>query len=446
MTLAPSHEVLGPFALGPKIGGGGMASVYLGRYVAAPGEEPPPGQEVVALKVVKGEFVQSPAYEKMFLDEAHLLTRLNHPNVIRTVGFGSQAGAWFIAMELLMGRTLLDVWEMAASLGKRVPLDVAAWVAREVARGLQHAHDLVDEDDHHRLNIVHRDVNPSNIFIGYDGSVKLIDFGLAKARKRQTKSTRGLIKGKIPYLSPEQIKEDNLDGRSDLYALGTTLWETTTMRRLFKRDTDVATVRAIQRGEVPDPRTFIQDFHAPLWRVIERALRHDRDTRYASAGEMADDLDEVIGSTSDAELRAHLAMLVAELFPGEAEKQADWLSLATGRERTTFLPSVPLAEVPPLEPSVPLLPPEDLEEEDLPPVRELLPPAEPELPEGPRDFLVRIEAPAGPTTPSAALVRTTSATPLPRRPSEAKGIALYAAMGAGAGLAFVLAWMALRSG
>ncbi|HSQ63801.1 MAG TPA: serine/threonine-protein kinase [Polyangiaceae bacterium] len=403
-----SAELFGPFALGPKIGGGGMASVYLGKYVAAPGEEPPPGQEIVALKVMKGEFVKNAEYEKMFLDEAQILTQLSHPNVIRTVGYGAQAGAWFIAMELLMGRSLFDVYDTARVAGRRIPFDLAAWMAREVARGLHHAHELVDEEDGHRLGIVHRDVNPSNVFIGYDGVVKLLDFGLAKARKRQTQSVQGLIKGKIPYLSPEQIHESGLDGRSDLYALGTTLWEITTMRRLFKRDTDIATVRAIQKGEVPDPRTFIDDFPAPLWKVIERALRQDREQRYPSAEAMADDLDAFVGSASDAQMRARLAQFLEELFPGEAHKQAGWLSEATGRDRQTFVPIVPLAEVPAAEQSTPVLPAE----------MEAPPPS-----------------PPPPPSPSPS-------PPPPPRPKDNRDVMIFAALGAMAGLVAVVVWAA----
>jgi len=228
-------------------------------------------------------------------------------------------------------------------------------IAREIARGLEHAHALVDEEDGHHLGIVHRDVNPSNVFVGYDGTVKLIDFGLAKARKRQTQSTQGLIKGKIPYLSPEQIKEDKLDGRSDVYALGTTLWETVAMRRLFKKETDVATVRAIQKGEIPDVRTFVEKFPDALWAIIEKSLKHDRDERYADAAAMAKDLDAFLAKKKD--LAGKLSKLVDELFPGEREKQEEWLAEATGKERKTFIPFVPIAEVPEVEQSLPIMPP-----------------------------------------------------------------------------------------
>lgn len=407
MSLAAPD--LGPYALGPKIGGGGMAAVYLGKYLPPPGEEAPPEQEVVALKVIKGEFVTNPEYEKMFLDEAELLTRLSHPNVIRTVGYGAQAGAWFIAMELLMGRSLLDLWEAAAEAKRAIPLELAAYVAREVARGLEHAHGLVDEDDGRNLGLVHRDVNPSNVFVGYDGSVKLIDFGLAKARKRQTQSTRGLIKGKIPYLSPEQIKEDSLDGRSDVYALGTTLWETCTMKRLFKRDTDVATVRAIQKGEVPDPHGLVEKFPDALWTVIEKSLRQNRDERYASAAAMADDLDAFLGKTKPAELQAKLARFVEELFPGEAQKQEAWLAEATGIERKTLAPIVPIAEVPEVENSMPVL--------------VAPPPSEPEA---------EAEAEAEPE-PEPVIAAA------PKR-----SVMIYALVGALAGAVTVALWVALR--
>jgi serine/threonine protein kinase len=369
------HELLGPFALGTKIGGGGMAAVYLGKYIAPPGEEAPPGQEIVALKVIKGDFVKDARYEAMFLDEAQILTQLSHPNVIRTVGYGAQAGAWFIAMELLMGRSLLDIWEAAVAAKRTIPFDLAAFIAAEVARGLEHAHALVDDEDKHHLNIVHRDVNPSNVFIGYDGSVKLIDFGLAKARKRQAKSQQGLIKGKIPYLSPEQITEETLDGRSDVYALGTTLWETATMRRLFKRENDVATIRAIQKGEIPDPRTLVEKFPEGLWRIIERSLAHDRTTRYASAGAMANDLDELLGMARLATLRTRLSRLIEDLFPGEASKQEAWLAEATGQERKSFVPDVPLAQVPAAEASTPVIMPQEPEPE---PVAETVAEPEPE--------------------------------------------------------------------
>src|SRR5262245_55816174 len=156
-TAPPLPRLLGPYEVGAKIGGGGMATVYLGRKMEGAEEK------VVALKVIKDELANDETFIHMFLDEAKILSRLSHPNIIETLEYGVTGEVRFIAMELLLGRSLADVWDLLAAEGKRVPVPLGAWICARVADGLEHAHKLRD-DDGQALNVIHRDVNPSNIF------------------------------------------------------------------------------------------------------------------------------------------------------------------------------------------------------------------------------------------------------------------------------------------
>ena len=316
---------LGKYEVGAKIGGGGMASVYIGRTTLDDGTE-----ERVALKVIRDELAHDEQFKSMFIDEAKILAQLSHPNVIKTLEYGVTGHHRFIAMELLSGRTYSDVWELLVVKGERLSPTLAAWLCARVAEGLHHAHELVD-DVGQPLGVIHRDVNPGNIFLTHGGDVKLIDFGLAKARVRLSKSADGIVKGKIPYLAPEQAHGRPIDRRIDVYALGATLWESVTMKRLFKRDTDVDTLRAIREAKVPDVRTMIEGFPADLWYIIEKSLREDRDARYETADELRKELDEFVGDDAHraAQMKEELSALLTGLFPGQEARQARWEEAAT---------------------------------------------------------------------------------------------------------------------
>lgn len=324
--------------MGAKIGGGGMATVYLGHDRREDGTE-----ELVALKVIRDELANDETFSSMFIDEAKILSRLSHPNVIQTLEYGVSGSHRFIAMELLNGRTVADAWDtLEPNKEDRFELGDAAWICARVAEGLHSAHELVDETGS-PLGVIHRDVNPSNIFLTHGGEVKLIDFGLARARVRVSKSAEGIIKGKIPYLAPEQAHGRPIDRRIDIYALGTTLWEMTTMKRLFKRDTDIDTLKAIRDAKVPDPRETNPDFPDALWKIIERALKIDRDERYASAEEMRADLDGFARASGPHGPK--VATLVSRLFPGGEERMAEWLQNAAASVEIpagTMAPPAPL--------------------------------------------------------------------------------------------------------
>ncbi len=320
--VSPLPKKLGRFEVGAKIGGGGMASVYVGHCTTPSGSE-----ERVALKVIREELADDEQFSTMFVDEAKILSRLSHPNVIHTLEYGVTGPHRFIAMELLSGRTYADVWDLLVERGEPMPVELGAWVCARVAEGLHSAHELADETGA-PLSVIHRDVNPTNIFLTHAGGVKLIDFGLARARVRMSKSVDGVVKGKIPYLAPEQAHGREIDRRVDVYALGATLWETATMKRLFKRDTDVATLKAIREAHVPDVREMVPGFPDELWRIIAKALARERDDRYPTAEAVMTDLDAFLGKSAQI-YEAELAAMLTDLFPGQEAKQAQWMRNAT---------------------------------------------------------------------------------------------------------------------
>jgi serine/threonine-protein kinase len=312
-----AHQHLGRYEIVAKIGGGGMASIYIGRDVEAD------AGELVALKVIRDEYVDDERYSTMFIDEAKILAQLSHPNVIRTLEYGITGRHRFIAMELLSGRTFADAWFALEARVEMFSPQLVAWICARVAEGLHAAHELVDSNGT-RLNVIHRDVNPANIFLTHKGEVKLIDFGLAKATIRSSKTLGGIVKGKIPYLAPEQARGQPIDRRVDIYALGATLWEASTMKRLFKRDTDIDTLNAIRDAVVPDVRKLVANFPEALWKIIDRATQVRRDDRYPTAEAMRADLDAFVGDGVGRP--QELSNMLARLFPGHENEYANWLS------------------------------------------------------------------------------------------------------------------------
>jgi eukaryotic-like serine/threonine-protein kinase len=336
VALPSRPKRFGPYEVIVKIAGGGMATVYLAREKDASGAE-----RLVAVKVIRHDLRHDERFVQMFLDEAKVLARLSHANLAATYESGTDAEQHFIAMELLVGRTLLEVWEACKAKGLSLRLDHAAWICARVADALHSAHELSDEHGA-PLHIIHRDVNPANIMLTFEGDVKLYDFGLAKSRGKQSKSTHGIVKGKLPYLSPEQIESVPIDRRADIFMLGTTLWELTTMRRLFKKENDVETVAAVRAALVPDPRARVPTYPETLWNIVRRTLARGRDHRYATAAEVSRDLDDFVASQGSAEDMPSLTSEILDaLFPGERQRQALWL------RRAKSPPGKPVVTVPP---------------------------------------------------------------------------------------------------
>ena len=283
----PDHQ-FGRYRLLGTMGSGGMARLYLALMTGAGGFS-----RVVALKRVLPQFAASQDFIRMFVNEARLAAKLDHPNIIRTYEFGEEAGQYFIAMEYLAGEDLWKVLRRCRKLQVLIPIPIIVHIGQAIAEALQFAHDLQDESGR-PLGLVHRDVNPSNVILTFHGITKLGDFGIAKATQSLDSSTRaGFFKGKFPYAAPEQIAGGELDARADVFALGIVLWELTTIRRLFARKTDAATIQAVSRFQVPSLSEFRNDVPHELDAIVRRALSRRPEKRYQSAGEMAEALGQL---------------------------------------------------------------------------------------------------------------------------------------------------------
>lgn len=267
---------LGRYRLVKKIAVGGMAELYLARVSGAGGFE-----KDVVVKRMLPQHAERDDLSAMFLDEARIAATLQHPNVVQVYDAGEAGGECYIAMEFLDGTDLRTLRKVLADRRAPLPWEHAVYIASSVAAGLHYAHEKRGADGE-PLGIVHRDVTPHNVFLTRDGGVKLVDFGIAKARGRLTETVEGTLKGKLAYLSPEQCAGDPVDRRSDVYSLGILLYELTTGRRLYQSSSDLELMREIIHGEVEAPSGFME-YPDELEHILLDCLAKDPDDRYPSA-------------------------------------------------------------------------------------------------------------------------------------------------------------------
>ncbi len=251
-----------------------MGEVFLARVEGS--------AEALVLKRILPHLTENPRFLRLFLDETRIASRLIHPNIARIHELGEVEGTWFVAMELVAGKDLREMLKRTREQGHHVPLPVAVSIAIEVAKGLSHAHGATDAQGR-SLHIVHRDVSPHNVLIGRDGQVKLIDFGVAKAANKSVQTGTGILKGKFPYMSPEQANAQPVDPRTDVFALGIVLWEMLCARYLFRGKTDAATLKLVREAQVPTPSSLRDDIPEALDRVLLTALKRDARDRYPTA-------------------------------------------------------------------------------------------------------------------------------------------------------------------
>jgi eukaryotic-like serine/threonine-protein kinase len=315
-TAAPRAPVpFGQYRLIDRLAVGGMAELFLAQQSGPDGFEKP-----VVIKRIRPHLSRQSAFVRMFLNEARLAAQLNHPNIVQIHDLGKVGDSYYIGMEYLFGRDMRRVVPKAESLGIPFPMVYALKIASSVCEGLYYAHQKVDLYGS-PLNIVHRDVTPENIFVCFDGTVKVLDFGIAKAANRAEQTRAGELRGKLSYLSPEQCLGKPLDHRSDIFSLGSVLYEWLTGFKLFTGESDVAVMRSIVDGKVYAPSYFRADIPEPVEAILMKALERDRDRRYATAWHFQQDLDRFLNTYDFTPSSLHLSNFLKQLFLDELEEE-----------------------------------------------------------------------------------------------------------------------------
>lgn len=298
----------GKFVLIDRIGRGGMADVFRGMLQGADGFT-----KECAVKVILPSLAEDPHFVRMFIDEARVAVWLNHPNVVQIYDLGQVDGQYFIAMEYVSGKDLLDLLAARARTKLRIPVAAAVYIAIEVLRGLDFAHHATSPIGE-PLIIVHRDVSPSNILLSYQGLVKVADFGIAKSGLQSNLTEGGTHKGKMGYMSPEQVTGHDIDLRSDLFGAGVVLFEMLTMSRLFKAPTDLDVMLKIRDVNITEELTRLRDVPIELRDILLRALSRDPANRFATGGAFADAL-QAFADRDGLELGPHLlARILQDTF------------------------------------------------------------------------------------------------------------------------------------
>ncbi|MBN2360502.1 MAG: protein kinase [Deltaproteobacteria bacterium] len=313
--VSSGGEALGRYTLLYELAAGGMATLYLARVSGPAGF-----QKLVAIKRIHPHLAKEPSFVEMFLDEARIAAGIQHPNVAQIYELGQVEHSFFIVMEYVEGESLARFARAylallrEASIPQRMPIRECAAIVAEAAAGLHAAHELRGPDGQ-PLQLVHRDVSPHNILLTYDGFVKLVDFGVAKARGRVQTTTERSLKGKLAYMSPEQVQARTLDRRSDIFSLGIVLYEMTCGRRLFKHEVEIETLRQILEDEIVPPHNLVSHYPPALEQVVMRALHRDREQRFLTADEMRRALQAALLEIGPPVGASEIAALMQQVFP-----------------------------------------------------------------------------------------------------------------------------------
>jgi hypothetical protein len=319
LSSASGVTPFGRYLLLRRLNIGGMAEVHLAKAIGLHGVE-----RLVAIKRILPGVAEDPEFVRMFVDEAKLTVQLSHANLAQTLELGRIGKTLYIAMEYVSGIDLRQIWDHAQH-GGELPLGVVLYLVSKLCEGLDYAHRKADAEGH-GLGIVHRDISPQNVMVAYDGQVKIIDFGIAKAKVRASRTRVGILKGKFAYMSPEQVAGLELDGRSDVFAVGIILYELLTRTRLFKSESDFATLEKVRYVELFPPRLVRPGVPRDLEKIVLKTLHRDREERIQSAEALQQLLMRFAIASGENFTTRDMQAYLAQTFPGDLAKEHERLA------------------------------------------------------------------------------------------------------------------------
>lgn len=317
MSETSKRERFGRYLILDHLLDGGMAKICRARFL---GEQ---ADKVVAIKMVQPQFSKDEAFKAMFMDEIKVTFGLIHPNVIQTYDYGIHKGQLFVAMEYCDGRNLKEYLDKLKERKFVFPVEISTYIISQASQGLYYAHTFRDKLTGQEANIIHRDISPHNIMLTYDGSVKIIDFGIAKSQKNTESTQAGTIKGKLSYLAPEYLEGEELDARYDQFAVGITLWEMLCSRKLFKENNDLAVLKKIQECKIPVPSSINPNVPKELDEIVLKALSKDRNKRYENLDQMNRALMKFLYAKYPDFNATDLSYFSQELFREEIKKDRE---------------------------------------------------------------------------------------------------------------------------
>ena len=343
----------GKYYLLERINVGGMAEVFKAKAFGVEGFE-----RIVAVKRILPNIAEDKEFITMFVDEAKIAVQLNHANVAQIFDLGKVEDSYFIALEFIHGKDLRGIFDFCRTSGENMPVAQACFITMKVCEGLDYAHNKRDSSGR-ELGLVHRDISPQNVLLSYEGEVKIIDFGIAKAAGKASKTQAGILKGKFGYMSPEQVRGMPLDRRSDIFSLGIVLYELLTGERLFVGESDFSTLEKVRNVEILPPSTYNRKIPDELERIVLKALSKDVEDRYQNAIDLHDELQAFMYSAGEFYSRKDLASWMKSVFSKEIEEETKKLkelqsvptpAIPAGAGPAAGPPPIPTAG-PPVEPA-----------------------------------------------------------------------------------------------
>ncbi|MFB1484699.1 protein kinase [Corallococcus sp. RDP092CA] len=366
-TSQPKRQPIpfGKYLLLDRVNIGGMAEVWRGKQFGASGFE-----RLVAIKRILPNIAEDEEFISMFIDEAKISVQLTHANIAQIYELGQIASSYFISMEYIPGKDMRAIFDRCRKKGEPAPVPLVAFCVAKMCEGLDYAHRKKDGMGRD-LNIVHRDISPQNVLVSFEGEVKVIDFGIAKAAGKATKTQAGILKGKFGYMSPEQIRGLPLDRRSDVFAIGVCLYEMLTGERLFVGDSDFSVLEKVRKAEVPSPSTYNRRIPEALERIVLKSLAKDVEERYQYASELGDDLQRFLLTNDSIFGRKDLMQYMKSTFAEEVEREKQRLAeyadirapegmlaaIEAGFSGPSPVPTQSMTNIPAVAPSAPAVEP-----------------------------------------------------------------------------------------